>query len=174
MLVPRGATVAGGDPLFHLSSEPSQQDEDYVLASRWSRLGSAIIDGLVIAALLLPAQWQVGVFDGFPYMEDQELVEILVWGAIGFVTTLIVHGYLLATRAQSIGKFLFGIKIVNVSGGNASFSRIVLLRMLPVSVAGLIPIIGGFLTLVDVLYIFRFDKRCVHDHIAETRVVRAR
>jgi hypothetical protein len=31
--------------------------------------------------------------------------------------------------------------------------------------------VGTFLVLVDVLFIFRKDRRCVHDHIAGTRVV---
>jgi uncharacterized RDD family membrane protein YckC len=38
----------------------------------------------------------------------------------------------------------------------------------------LIPVIGGFLPLVDVLFIFRHDRRCIHDLLAGTNVVKVR
>ena len=34
-----------------------------------------------------------------------------------------------------------------------------------------IPYIGAFLILADVLCIFREDRRCLHDHLAGTRVI---
>ena len=36
-----------------------------------------------------------------------------------------------------------------------------------------IPVAGGIFALADLLFIFREDRRCLHDHIAGTRVVRA-
>ncbi|MOA70690.1 RDD family protein [compost metagenome] len=34
-----------------------------------------------------------------------------------------------------------------------------------------VPIVGMFLVLVDYLFIFRADRRCLHDRLAATRVV---
>jgi uncharacterized RDD family membrane protein YckC len=48
----------------------------------------------------------------------------------------------------------------------------VLLRsLLPIFVLFL-PHVGPFLLIADVLLIFRSDRRCLHDFIADTRVVR--
>ena len=39
--------------------------------------------------------------------------------------------------------------------------------------ASAVPWLGRYLRLLDVLFIFRDDKRCVHDIIADTKVVEA-
>jgi uncharacterized RDD family membrane protein YckC len=49
----------------------------------------------------------------------------------------------------------------------------VLLRAILGGIIGAIPYLGGIYGLVDALFIFRDDRRCVHDHIAGTRVVKA-
>jgi hypothetical protein len=38
----------------------------------------------------------------------------------------------------------------------------------------LIPTLGGLLTLVDALFIFGGSRRCVHDLIAGTKVIRVK
>ena len=37
-----------------------------------------------------------------------------------------------------------------------------------------IPKVGGVLALADILFVFRDDRRCLHDQIAGTRVVEYR
>jgi hypothetical protein len=49
---------------------------------------------------------------------------------------------------------------------------LLLKRYLPVQVVGSIPVLGMFASLVDVLFIFRDDRRCVHDLIAGTQVTK--
>ncbi|MBL4770916.1 MAG: RDD family protein [Planctomycetes bacterium] len=142
-------------------------------SSRTRRLGAAFIDGLVMLAIVMPIQWKAGVFDGYPTIQSQGYGETLMWTAVGFGILLLLNGYLLATRAQTIGKAALGIKIVTLDGSNAGFGRIVLRRMLPLTLTASIPIIGGFVSLIDSLFIFRKNKRCVHDLIAGTRVVHA-
>lgn len=36
---------------------------------------------------------------------------------------------------------------------------------------GYVPVIGGLLSIGNVLFVFRSDKRCVHDLVAKTMVV---
>ena len=48
-----------------------------------------------------------------------------------------------------------------------------LLRALPVQIATMIPFVGPFLAVVDCLFIFGKSRHCVHDLIADTRVVTA-
>lgn len=143
--------------------------EGEALASRQSRLAAAIVDSIIIMAIVLPLQWQMGLFKN---PEANTALTTVAWGGAGFLITLLIQGYFLATRAQSIGKMALKIKIVTLDGENASLQRILFLRSLPVTVVAVIPVIGSVLSIVNSLFIFRDDHRCVHDHIAGTRVVK--
>ena len=77
-------------------------------------------------------------------------------------------------RAQTIGKMLLQIRIVDMQGVRGSFARIVLLRELPGWIANVTTGTGLIYALVDVLLIFRRSRRCMHDLIAGTQVVMAR
>jgi uncharacterized RDD family membrane protein YckC len=166
--------VADNDPYQPPASELRAPVElgpqGEALASRESRLGSVMIDGIIIMAIVMPLQWKMGMFEN---PEANSLIANVAWGAGAFLLSVLIQGYFLATRAQSIGKMALKIKIVTLDGENADLKRILLLRMLPITLVGMIPVAGGVLTMVDPLFIFRADQRCVHDHIAGTRVVRA-
>jgi uncharacterized RDD family membrane protein YckC len=62
------------------------------------------------------------------------------------------------------------IRIVNCQdGGNPGFGRVVALRIWANSLLSVIP----FYSLVDLLFIFGSQQRCLHDLIAKTKVVQA-
>ncbi len=153
-----------------VTEKPARQRRNGKQAGRGTRLLAAICDGLLLGAITAPIQWKAGVFDGFPEIQPHGLGELIMWGLVGFAVFLLVNGYLLATRAQTVGKAVLGIKIVTLEGENASFGCIVLRRVLPLTVATAIPFIGGIVGLIDVLFIFGKDRRCVHDLIAGTMV----
>ena len=95
------------------------------------------------------------------------------------ITYLVLNGYLLATRGQSIGKWLLGIQIVDADTNELlSIRRIVMQRVIPVfllPVPGIvtgIPPIGILLVLIDIAPIFREEPRCVHDMLAGSKVIR--
>jgi len=44
-------------------------------------------------------------------------------------------------------------------------------RYIPIWIVGLIPGVGIALTILDALFIFRDDRRCIHDLIAGTKVI---
>jgi uncharacterized RDD family membrane protein YckC len=150
---------------------PSQQE----LAGRWARLGASLLDTTLQLLILLPVQYSYGVYDGFPLaMKPQSLPMNLAWGVFGFVLWSVIHGFFIARGGQTIGKRLLGLRVVTVSDGRAAdFSRYVVLRALPLTAVSLVPYLGGVLALADALAIFRNDRRCLHDLIAGTRVVRA-
>lgn len=58
-----------------------------------------------------------------------------------------------------------------VSLRRQGLSKILLARQLPVQVMSVLPGVGGLLAILDVLFIFRKDQRCLHDLIAKTRVI---
>lgn len=73
---------------------------------------------------------------------------------------------------QTVGKAALGIKIVTMDDRNADFGRIVARRLLPVVLMTMIPVVGSLLRLLDDAAIFGNGRRCIHDRLAGTRVVR--
>jgi uncharacterized RDD family membrane protein YckC len=152
---------------------PSRDSLGQELASRGMRLGAALIDTLLQLAIIAPIQYFAGVYDKFPEVKPLTASETIMWGALGLVLYLALNGWLLATNGQTIGKRVVGTRIVNFTdGARTPFVKLIGLRVLPTYVS-LIPVVGPLLSLVDVLLIFRDDQRCIHDHIAGTKVVRA-
>ena len=96
-------------------------------------------------------------------------------GFVGIVAFVALNGYLLATSGQSIGKRIVGTRIVSVHDGKIlPFGKVIGLRYLPFWVIAQVPFIGQVITgLVDPLFIFRGDKRCLHDLVAGTKVIKA-
>jgi uncharacterized RDD family membrane protein YckC len=90
-----------------------------------------------------------------------------------FLAFVLIHGYFLRATGQTIGKKLTGIRIAGPDGKVPDFAKVILVRYFPIWLVSLIPFVGGFLVLLDVLFIFRSDRRCIHDLIAGTRVVTA-
>ena len=85
-----------------------------------------------------------------------------------------INGYLLATAGQTIGKRLVGTRIVNVSDERIPrFLPLLGARYGITWLVGLIPGVGTVYGLVDALFVFRDDRRCVHDLFAGTKVVNA-
>jgi uncharacterized RDD family membrane protein YckC len=142
------------------------------LAGRGARLAAATIDGIILLAILFP----IMLVFGFNMFTSE--------GAIGFVTELVmtlgmiaiyiaVNGYFLHQNGQTVGKKLLGIRIVRSDGSKADLRRLIVLRVLPVWLAGLIPFVGQLVGLIDALLIFRASRKCLHDDIADTIVIKA-
>ena len=90
---------------------------------------------------------------------------------IGWVVFLIINGYLLYKRGQTVGKALVGTKIVDLNGNIPNFGKLLLLRYFVFGLIAQIPFIGGLFGLADVLFIFGEDRRCLHDYLAGTVVI---
>jgi uncharacterized RDD family membrane protein YckC len=150
------------------TAEPAQLDPPepglQVLAEPGTRLTAAIFDTGLSALCFLPCLIIVANEDW-------------IWAGVG-VSVLILLGLsiyqwiLLTQTGQSLGKRWTRIKVVRTNGQAADFVHVVLLRVLVMGmVQGLVGGCGSILSLVDVLFIFREDRRCIHDHLADTKVV---
>ena len=141
------------------------------LASRGTRLAAAILDTILMFALFAPVMFATG------YMQrsmagESGLGEDFMYGLASIAVLLILHGYTLANYGQTLGKRLLKIRIVSVENDQIlPFGRLIGLRYLPLYVLTAIPGLGTFIALIDVLFIFREDRRCVHDLVAGTKVV---
>ena len=60
---------------------------------------------------------------------------------------------------------------MRADGTPVTLSRVIFLRWLPVVLLGMIPFVGRVVGLVDALLIFRTERRCLHDNIADTIVI---
>src|SRR5271163_3400018 len=90
-------------------------------------------------------------------------------GVVAFFGVIWYQCRLLGAEGQTIGKRACHLRVVRVdSGENGGFKTNVVMRAgLGTVVLSLIPLYG----LIDTLFIFRADRRCLHDMIAGTRVV---
>jgi len=148
------------------SDEPAQ-------ASRGARLGAVIIDTLLLMLVTVPISYFNGDFErimqGFePDMWQQ--VQGLMMGMTAFV---LINGLWLKRYGQTVGKRICKVRIVDMQGQVPALPGLLLRRYLSVWLVSIVPLIGSLLCVVNYLFIFRSDRRCLHDHLAGTRVVPA-
>ena len=132
-----------------------------------------MIDGLISTAILFPIMSATGVFKRAFGGEGMTLGQHATFFVIGWIVFLILNGYLLLNRGQTIGKVAMKTKIVDISGNIPNFGKLLALRYLVIGLIAQIPVIGSLMGLVDALAIFYKERRCVHDYIASTWVVEA-
>ena len=129
-----------------------EAEEGFVpLAERGTRLLAALIDSaaLITIIALAAASGPTAVL-------------------LSMLTYILLQGYLLSVEGQTIGKSLMKIKIVREEdGSNPGFYHAVFLRYFLPMLMSMVPLLG----LIDILYIFREDRRCIHDHLADTIVI---
>lgn len=140
------------------------------LAERGTRFAAAFIDGLILLALWMPVMFLTG------YFRSAAAGTLGVASTIGyslgaFVVFVLLQAYPLARGGQTWGKRILGIRIVTLGGDKPPLGALLLRRYLPPQLVGAIPVVGVLLTLANLLFIFRADRRCVHDLIAGTKVV---
>jgi uncharacterized RDD family membrane protein YckC len=111
-----------------------------------------------------------------PSVGNSELMVLLagaaVIGVLGVLGVAIYQWILITRTGQSLGKKWTGIRIERIDGARITFGTGVVLRNWVPKVMGAVPYLGMLFHLIDCLFIFREDRRCLHDHIAGTRVVR--
>jgi len=152
------------------------------LAGLGQRFGAAAIDGVLKTLCWLPTSLAVWRVLGDQIRAGQQPSPTELLGAMEGVVSLslpylavlaIVQGILIARRSQSIGKVLLGLRIIRVGDLQpAGFMRGYLLRGAVPWFIEQIPLLGGLFWMVDVSFIFSAERRCLHDLIAGTKVVK--
>lgn len=159
-----------------LIAEPVDDADN--LAKLSERFAAVVLDSLLLLSVIVPAMYFGGyreaVMTAVAEGGSLPFASVVLWAVFGFLVFVVIQGYPLHTTGQTWGKRVLGIKIVGLDGRKPDVLRLLLLRYLPIRVMGLLPVLGMILPLVDILMIFRSDRRCGHDLIAGTRVVKAR
>jgi uncharacterized RDD family membrane protein YckC len=162
-------------PIADVNGSPAEQVGP--LASRGSRLGANLLDGLVYLGPAVVAGVGLALFAGGRQQPAGALqtggVVLGIAGLLGFLALLIFQLYRLATTGQTLGKKWVGVRVVKLDGAPVNFSSAVMLRGLLPGLLGAVPYVGWLFALVDIFFIFRDDRRCIHDLIATTKVVEA-
>ena len=131
---------------------------------RGRRLAAVLLDGVLALPLLMIAQ-------EWGYANTDNVDPVGVTALAGFSVLTNVQTYLLATSGQTIGKRVMQIRIVDADTGRyPGWVRLVILRAY---VNGLFAAATfGLYGFVDTFFIFRDDRRTLHDRLARTRVDR--
>lgn len=143
------------------------------LASRWLRLGGAVLDGIIMMVIELPVMFMFGIFNQVSEGQGMTMGQLAAFFVFHLMAFAAVNGWLLAKRGQTVGKMIVGTRIVDLNGNLRPFKIIFFIRYALVGFLASIPLLGSLFSLANALFIFRSDKRCLHDLIAGTKVVQA-
>ena len=132
------------------------------------------MDALISIIITVPIMFGMGIFDQMKRGQQISIGQSAIFFFLGLAIFFIINGFLLSKYGQTVGKRIVGTRIVDKGNGRIiSLGKIFIFRVLPISIISQIPLIGGLFGLADSLFIFRRDKRCIHDLIAGTIVVDA-
>tara|TARA_R100000656_G_scaffold97110_1_gene70489 strand:- start:35 stop:538 length:504 start_codon:yes stop_codon:yes gene_type:complete len=146
-------------------------DSEKPLASRWARLGASLIDSIIMMIIVLPVMYLTGGFDGVMDGRQPGFVYSLAMGVLGVVIFFIINYRSLVTNGQTVGKKVLEIKIVDLNGNVPAFQSHLLVRYAVYFLPGQVPFVGQLFNLINILFIFTKEKRCIHDLVAKTKVV---
>ena len=176
-------SISGADADTSEAPLPEPVAETAPLAGRRERLLAQILDNVIGLACALPglimmalAAARAGL--GFGTTLDK-LTTAAGFGA-GLMVALAallalaaVQLWMVVTSGQTIGKRVLGVRIVTFQDEtNPGFVKVFLLRAVLPALVGAIPLIGVPFALADYGFIFRADRRCLHDLIAGTKVIK--
>lgn len=177
---PYQSTVSGQHP--SASSGPQE------LAGVGQRIGGALLDGVLSLLMMLPgliigggmllaAASQAEANGGEPQGAAIALGGILIGVLIivgNAIVPAVVNIVLISKSGQSLGKKIIGTRMVSQhTGETVGFVHGFLLRTFVFQLITGIPVVGGFIALADIIFLFTEGNQTLHDRLAGTRVVRA-
>jgi len=151
------------------------------LAGRFRRLVATLIDMTLVPSLTLVLVMISGVVeDAEDYTNSWWILWVFVLAVVSY---LLLNGYGLWRHGQTLGKKLMGIAIVlpidsdegHYSATPAPLWKLICLRALffPLLFVVVVPSFAA-LPIIDQLLIFGKRRRCLHDFVSGTAVVRLR
>lgn len=151
--------------------ETAIETDNTNLASRGSRFVASIVDALTILPITLPLMYFTGGFEGVFEGQQPSLIYTLTMALVGMAIFLVIHGKIILRDGQSWGKKSQNIKIVTIEGDHADIKCLAKRYGFYWGVPQ-VPVVGPLINMVNILFIFAKSKRCLHDHVAGTKVVR--
>ena len=157
-------------------SEAAIEAGRLIPASRRRRLFATLIDMALVPTLTIVLVMVTGIVeDASDYQNNWWMLWTLL---LAIASYLILNGYGLWTRGQTLGKRALGIAIVDhqtppSDPRPAPLWKLIFLRAWFFPMLFLLPLPWlCLLPIIDQAAIFTADKRCVHDRLCATQVVR--
>jgi uncharacterized RDD family membrane protein YckC len=154
----------------------------YALAGWWSRVGAALIDGLIIGVgallilVLFGAVFSVGFFASDETGVASVVVGLLLGSlAVAIVSLLYAPLMMARTNGKTLGRMALGIRVVRADGRPVTFGYAMLREVVVKALlfGFLSSLTAGFASLLDVLWpLWDDENRALHDFIVDSRVVR--
>jgi uncharacterized RDD family membrane protein YckC len=141
-------------------------------AGFWIRVAAKLIDGLVMAIPMLLVMGLIfyAMWDGISSsrsggMPPRFEILINVLQLVSILVGAVYNTFMIGRYGATLGKMACGLKVIVATGDKVSYPR-ALGRHFAEMLSGLICYIGYFMVGFD------DEKRALHDHICNTRVVR--
>ena len=147
-------------------------DSEKPLASRWARLGASIIDSIIMMVIVIPVMYFTGGFEGIMEGRQPGFVYSLGMAVLGIIGFFAINYRYLIANGQTVGKKVLEIKIVDLNGNLPVFQPQLVIRYAVYMLPGQIPVVGQIFSIINILFIFGKEKRCIHDLVAKTKVVK--
>lgn len=129
----------------------------------WIRVVAAFIDGLVMFAGGWMLIFLVGLLFGAVGMNA--IVARIVNQAIGYVFYIAYVTYFLGAYGATLGKMVFGLKVVRPNGAKITYGRA--FGRYWANMLSSLTVFSGY-----IMAGFDAEKRTLHDRICDTRVIR--
>jgi uncharacterized RDD family membrane protein YckC len=158
----------------------SQRLSDMTLASPGTRIAAVLLDGLMYAVIIgggfgigtAILAFFGGEVDAEPSAGAFLAFNIVTWGCIA--VAYLINIVLISKSGQSVGKKMLKIKMVNSQTGvTASFSDGWFTRSVVFGFLAGLPLIGIFIAITDIVFLFKEGHETLHDKLAKTMVVQA-
>ena len=156
------------------SLDLSRSEPEPAMATRSTRLGAAMLDAVFLGIIGGCLGLFLVMFDvdmNFLAADRLTTQGSLVW-VVGVGLYFMVNGLFLYRNGQTLGKKILNIKAVRKDGSYADLSRTYGMRYLAIRAVDFVPGVGVFFGLIDVLFIFGENQRCLHDLLADTIVIK--
>ncbi len=164
------------NPYTSPSTEPTpvapSLPQNSPLASLGDRFLGALIDGVigaVIGGILMFGLVMTGLIQNMGTIGWLPMTGLVV---VNFVVMMAIQFKFLKETGQTIGKKVVKTRIVTMDFKKPDIQKLIINRYGFVAALQLLPLVGKFLPLVDALMVFKDDRRCLHDMIAGTQVVK--
>jgi len=159
---------------FDNARPPANHDDGelHFPAERMDRLLARLVDLLLVLACMLPWATLLILLDVFTLEDlgENALASLVISFA---ALPLAVYQWTRIVRTgQTIGKKLLRIRIVKLDGSKVGFGHGVALREWITQLISVVPCVGPLVNFVGIMMIFGDERRCLHDRIAGTKVVK--
>jgi uncharacterized RDD family membrane protein YckC len=152
---------------------PIDDDEEMQFpAEPFDRFLARAVDGLLALAFLVP--WMIFlIYTDTLTMADLQKNPLSRFMIMPATLPLYIYQWNLITRTgQTIGKKWMRIRVIKLDGSPLGFGDGVVLREWVMQGINFIPCVGPLISFVGYLMIFGGERRCLHDRIAGTRVIK--